>query len=254
MINKPLTWKDFFLELPTAMGVHSIRDLQAIRDLTAFDVETTDSAVWYRLSREPDLLFLFLCTSGELQILHHVEILGNRLNPDLKAMGLCGFKSQAPPVSINLERDLIEVSARIPGWDQFTAALTNLETFKNLEVESVDHEEARINALVLAGTNREAAEATRAQNFSHFSFIAIPPGLSRVLIENSDRSPASLALRFWNLMSSLDDEHEGETEDYAPYKVHFKHLIHFLWLAHTRQMHMVPYVLAENTESQDWAD
>jgi len=254
MANKPNNWKDLFLDFPSASGVHSLSDLKSIRQLTDGSIADEVETAWYRLSRETDILYLFTCPNGEMQILHHLELIGNRHSREFKAVGLCGFNSNTPPVEINLDSDLCILSTRVPHWEVFLTALeSDVETFANLQGETAEEEDTRITALISNGMSLEEAETKRSQSFKSYSLIAIPTGLSRLLLESSDRKPASLALKFWNLMTQLDEEHDGETEDYAPYRDNFRHLIRFLWMAHRKLMHKIPYVLSDDTKVQEWA-
>jgi len=132
--------------------------------------------------------------------------------------------------------------------------LDDINDFKNLKVESLDEENTRITDMISQGFTHDAADKTREKEFQHYSVIAIPAGLSSIIIETSDRNPASLAIKFGHLMQMHDQEHEGETEGYAPYLLHFRHLIRFLWLAHKKSMHMVPYALSDNPIVQEWSD
>ena len=255
-MNKPTTWKDLYLDLPSAIGVHSQDDLQAIRSLTDGSINDDVPTAWYRLSREIDLLFLIQCTNGEIQVLHHLELIGDRQTKAFKAVALCGFNSNVPPVEINIEHDLCLCTHRIPEWDEFQNALESddTEAFKHVKLETAEEETARITNLVSTGKTQDEAEATRAKLFQTFSVIAIPAGLAKILIESSDRDPASLALKFWNLMTSLDEDNEGETEGYTPFRPNFRHLIRFLWMATRNTLVKVPYVLSDKTRVQEWAE
>lgn len=55
-------------------------------------------------------------------------------------------------------------------------------------------------------------------------------------------------------MTALDSEHEGQTENYAPYKLYFRHLLRFLWSAANEKIPMLPNVISENREVQVWAE
>jgi hypothetical protein len=255
MSSKPTSWKTLFQDIPNSIGIHSERDLLSIRALTDGSIADDGTEnTWFRLSRETDVLYLFLCTNGEIQVLHHVDLLGNRHNQEFKAVGLCGLGSQAPAVEIDLNRDLVRITARVPLWANILDSIDDMDAFKNLEIESIEDENARIADLISQGPTRDEADKTRAEEFQNYSVIAIPAGLSSIIIETSDRDPASLAIKFSHLMQMHDQENEGETEGYAPYLVHFRHLTKFLWLAHKKSMHMVPYALSDNPTVQDWSD
>jgi len=217
MANKPTNWKDLYFEFPSAFGVHNLDDLQSIRSITDGSIEEEVETAWYRLSRETDLLYLFICTNGEMQILHHLELIGNRLSKEFKAVGLCGFSSQAPPVEIDLNQDLCICSTRIPPWEDFLTALeSGVEAVQRLKAETEGEENTRIAGLITNGMSQEEAATHKSKLFKSYSVIAVPTGLSRILLETSDRNPASLAYKFWNLMTQLDEELRPVPHKFSP--------------------------------------
>jgi hypothetical protein len=255
MASKPTNWKSLFQDLPTSIGIHSEKDLKSIRALTDGTINDIGTEnIWFRLSRETDILYLFLSTNFEIQVLHHLDILGNRHYNENKTVGLCGLSAQASAVEIDIDRDLVHIQARVPKWDKIENSLTDIESLKALTIESIEDENQRIDDLIHGGPPKADADKTRADAFQNYSIIAIPAGLSRVIIETSDRNPASLASKFGHLMQMLDQEHDGETEGYASYMKYFRHLIYFLWLAHKKALHMVPYVLSDNSTVHEWSD
>ena len=55
-------------------------------------------------------------------------------------------------------------------------------------------------------------------------------------------------------MTSLDEDHEGETPGYASFRQNFSHLTKFLWMATRNVLQKVPYVLSDTTKVQEWAE
>jgi len=254
MTNKSPNWKALFLDLPTVSGIHSIADLEAIKELTDGSGDEGPTPAWYRMSRETDIVYLFMGPNKRINLLHHVDLVGNRLSHKFIAVGLCNFGQAAPPVEIDLESDITTVNVRVPTWQNLLDTLNNVTNFKNLQVEEIEVENTRVTELIASGTPQDIANSSRAYHFKNSNIVAIPPGLVSVVLESTDRDPASLAVKFWTLMTSLDSEHEGETENYAAYNTYFRHLIRFLWSATTGKIPLVSYVISENHEVQVWAE
>ncbi len=127
MASKPTNWKSLFQDLPTSIGIHSEKDLKSIRALTDGTINDIGTEnIWFRLSRETDILYLFLSTNFEIQVLHHLDILGNRHYNENKTVGLCGLSAQASAVEIDIDCDLVHIQARVPKWDKIeTLSLTS---------------------------------------------------------------------------------------------------------------------------------
>jgi hypothetical protein len=253
MTIKPTNWKSYFLDHENATGVHTQEDLQAIRELTIGSGNEGPEPEWYRMSREPDLLYLFLGSDRNIQLLHHVDLLGNRKTANFIPVGLCGMKTPSQVIKFDLT-DFVTFHTRVPAWRNFETGIADLDQFKDLTVESIAVENARIEALVGSGSTEAEANLKRAQGFQHTNVIAIPLGLSSAIIESDIRDPAELAVHLWNQMSTLDEEHEGETEHYGSYRTNLRHLIRFLWVASKKQVPPFPYVIPEDTIADDWTD
>ena len=73
-----------------------MKDLKSIRALT--DGPINDN-----------ILYLFLSTYTEIQVLHHLDLLGNRHSQELHAVGLCSLGNHAPSVEIDSDMDLVQV-------------------------------------------------------------------------------------------------------------------------------------------------
>jgi hypothetical protein len=254
MTKRHINWKTTFLDHKNQTGIHSVRDLLSIKNLTTDIDADSPTPTWYRMSRERDLLFMFISPNGMVSITHHVDLIGNRLSNAYTAVGLVNFSHHAPPVEFDIATNLIEISNRVPDWAEFEKHLESPATFTNLEVEPQDVEDDRVSQLISEGHTPETANKTRAPRCKIASVIGIPLGLCPPILDTNDNNPASLAITIWNRMTELDEEHEGVTEGYAPYRTHFRHLIRYLWLASKQKIHPMSYVLTEDQDALDWCD
>jgi hypothetical protein len=155
MTIKPANWKSFFLDHENATGVHSQVDLQAIRELTGGDENEGPEPEWYRMSRETDLLYLFFGSDRQVQVLHHVDLLGNRKTSGFTPVGLIGLKTPGQVIKFSLQ-DFVTFHARVPAWRNFEDALVDLEHFQKLTLEPTAAEDVPVAALIENGaTKRE---------------------------------------------------------------------------------------------------
>lgn len=252
MTIKPHNWARTFLDHPSATGEHSVSDLLSIRNLTdSFGSEGSNPS-FYRMSRELDTIYLSVGPNGKIQTFHHVDLLGDRHSPSLKAVALCSFGTQAPPIELDIDQDFVDIEVRVPNWPTLVS-LTNVTDLINLSVEPIDIENDRITALVTDGSSQSDADQSRAYRFCNTNIMTVPLGLLPALFEDPSREPAELAIRFLNLMLSLDEEHR-DSDGYASYRSHYRGLIRFLWAASKELIPAIPYVLSDDPTVLNWSD
>jgi hypothetical protein len=250
---KPSSWKRSFLDHPKATGIHTAVDLIAIRNLTSSFADEGPTPSVFRMSREFDTMILSIGSNKQVQIFHHLDLLGDRHSPTFKAVGFCSFGSIAPALEINHIRDFVDVSLRVPNWADLTS-LDSPGAFQSLLLESQEEEDTRITALIQAGSTEDDANATRASRFSNSNLVALPLGLASVIFESPDREPSSIGYRLLKHMKSLDAEHEGEVENCASFESHCKYIIRFCWLATHDLIPTIPYILSEDEKVLEWSD
>jgi hypothetical protein len=252
MTIKPHNWARTFLYHPRATGEHSVSDLLSICNLTDSFGSDGSNPSFYRMSRELDTIYLSVGPNGKIQTFHHVDLLGDRHSSSLKAVALCSFGAQAPPIELDIDQDFVDIKVRVPNWPTLVS-LTNVNDLLNLSVEPIDIENDRITALVTAGSSPADAEQSRAYCFCNTNIIAVPLGLSPALFKDPSREPAELVIRFLNLMLSLDDEHR-DSDGYASYRSHYRGLVSFLWAASKELIPAIPYVLSDDPVVLNWSD
>lgn len=155
------------------------------------------------MSREPDLLYLFLGSDKNVQLLHHVDLLGNPKTPNFTPVGLCGMKTPSQVIKFDLT-DFITFHMCVPVWQNFENGLVDIDHFKSITLEPTAAEDVQIAALIANGSTEVNANLTRAHDFQHSNVIAIPLGLSSAVIETDIREYRTRRARS-SFMESYND-------------------------------------------------
>jgi len=140
------------------------------------------------------------------------------------------------------------VNIRVPNWLLFLTNVTSIEQFQALDLEEQVDKDQRVNDLITSGLPLEDANATRAYQLTNLNICANLTSIAKPFLDSPSRDPAELAVRLWKYMSDVDEENEGEVEDYLKLTEILDYVIKFLWLAHKQRLRPISYVLSDHPE------
>ena len=198
METKPSTWKDFFEAHPEFTSAN--KNLEAITDLTKFGKRPEFKMM--SLVKEKDLCILSIAPNHDVQLFHHLELLGGtRLHPDLLYVGLSGSGPSATPIEFSHARAFSDITVKVPDWNTLRSySLQGADQFKSTKIATDIDADAEDEILVDEAGNEVpqpildgVVPSSKCITFQSSNVIAIPPALATVFMEASTKDPAAIA-------------------------------------------------------------
>ena len=202
---------------------------QSIVDMT-IDSKTDDESL-ASIKKEPNLIFLSVePISGNIQILHHLTILGGSIAmPDSVVVALKGFSSL--PVILRLDDDFLTDtdSTRVPSW-------------------------SAIEALTTPDQVSSTVPDARNTMTTFRNIIAIPPFLAKTITSSTSMDPADILIDCLTSMKAFDTAHAADA-DFPASMTTCRRIIYFLYaVAHSIITPVVTIIPSNGPASQFLTD
>ena len=205
-MNLSPNWTHYFEQLETNDELD--RHLSVLSATSTVNAETDENDIIRLATEDPDIVIMTVSQiTGDIKLLHSFRNLGGtRLRPSHKIVALDGFDTSSTPVIIGLKSITDTVEIRTPSYN----SLRTLTTASAIEATTIP-------------TNGN-------KNFTHTTFVILPPFLSLHVIKQESRDPHSL---FLTCLETIEDFDELNIDDTSMNKAteHCRHVLSYLWAA-----------------------